>query len=62
MIMKILQDNQLVGYDIKNDLHSIGVDHDETVDLSDFFVEYKPPSRSGCKPQYLKYSLKDVAN
>jgi len=61
LLATILEGNKLVGYDISGDLKSIGIEDVTTDDLAEYFKEYIPPVKYGCRSSYTTYSLKDVA-
>jgi len=49
-----------VGYDIKPDLDSLGVAHENVEDLSEYFSENVNEGKPFTKPDMKKYKLKDV--
>jgi hypothetical protein len=57
LLSLIIQGTTLVGFDLENDMKSIGVEHGSVEDIS----EELPPVHPVAKKRFVKYSLKDVA-
>jgi hypothetical protein len=60
LFKKIIRGTTLVGFDVKNDLNTIGISHSHVVDLSEYFCKEVRPDPVA-EPRKVKYSIEDLA-